>query len=613
MEQEENSSRPGGDQTDKQFQTPNNNGNAAGPNPPPAGPKPGSYQEATPKVDNFSPPQGRDSSGGSFAMPSDEELKKPETPPQEQSTQSIRPTAPEEEPEDVFAKKPAESPAGQSGGPATVSPGETLGGEETPPPPPPTEGQKLDIPGNKGYGYLWVILLLLIIVVLVEAVAINELGVGNLGLEKYYGAIHLEKLWGGLPAEAKPALADSVKKMTGKSFKLDGSSQLSLSIESQSTSANPSESSSANPTASVTPSPTNVQGVETTGTGAANVKSDLEKLMQDGLNFQNEVKIKGSFQSPDKLEINLATDITDVSSSGLLGLIGAETMVDFSLINDGNDIYVKNNNLKTIFGADKDWLKIIATNQASTSGSSAKISDIITSGERTGSAKVNGVNCYIYEIKVNGKELLSYLSQNNPNLAWLSSDISFQSTKIYLGKRDHLMHKIEVSITNSPSLLTIKNKVALNFSDIGKQITIDIPVSDVVVEKNWSDVRGTFVTGAPTPTPTSTSTPQDKDRERKSDLKKIQDALLAYKVQNGKYPSTAGAIEKTRDAISNLKSALVPKYLDTLPVDPENDKYYYGYISDDGTKCEIWSILENTSDTEGESYKGFWIYKLRGN
>jgi hypothetical protein len=261
-------------------------------------------------------------------------------------------------------------------------------------------------------------------------------------------------------------------------------------------------------------------------------------------------------------------------------------------------------------------MKIIVTNQGSAvSGNSANINNIITGGERTGSAKINGVNCYIYEIKVNGKELLSYLSQNNPNLAWAAKDISFQSMKIYLGKRDHLMHKIEASITNVPGLITIKNKVTLNFLDIGKQITIDIPVSDVVVEKNWSDVRATFVTGAPTPTPTptSTSTPQDRDKQRKADLKKIQDALLAYKVQNGKYPSTLGAIEKTKDATSNLKTALVPKYLDSLPVDPENNKYYYGYKSDDGTKCEIWSILENPSDTEGENYQGFLIYKLRGN
>jgi hypothetical protein len=141
---------------DKQFQSPSNGGSAAGPNPPPAGPKPGSYQEATPKVDNFSPPQEAkgDSSGGSFDMPSDEEIKKPETPPQEQNTQSIKPEVSEEEPEDVFAKKPAESSAEQSGGPTSMAPKEPLGGEETPTPPPPAEGQKLDIPEHKDYGYL---------------------------------------------------------------------------------------------------------------------------------------------------------------------------------------------------------------------------------------------------------------------------------------------------------------------------------------------------------------------------------------------------------------------------------------------------------------------------
>jgi hypothetical protein len=117
--------------------------------------------------------------------------------------------------------------------------------------------------------------------------------------------------------------------MTGKSFKLDGSSQLNVGIESQTASANPSEYPSASPT---------------TSPAEISIKSDLQKLMQDGINFQNEVKINGSFQSPNKLEINLTTDAPNLSGSGLLGLIGAETMVDFSLINDGNDIYVKNNN-----------------------------------------------------------------------------------------------------------------------------------------------------------------------------------------------------------------------------------------------------------------------------
>ncbi|MCX6811835.1 MAG: type II secretion system protein GspG [Candidatus Berkelbacteria bacterium] len=607
----------------KNFQGPNKGENEGDlNNPPPAGGTPGEYQQPTPKVDNFSPPQGEggDSSGESFKMPQSEEMKTPETPetpetpPKEPESTQIKPIA-EEEPEDVFAEKEETSP------PTPEPKPEPELKPQTPSTPPPSDGQKLDIPQeNKGYGYLWLIIVFLIIIILVETIAVNELGIFNLGLEKYYGAIRLEKLWGGLPSEAKPALADSVKRMTGKSFKLDGSSQATIAIETQE--STPSETSTTTPTTSSilspSPSPSNVQGVETTGTentGATNTKSNIEQIKKEGFSLQSEVKIKATFQSPDKFEVDLATDTSDIGGS-VASLLGTETMIDLSMINDGRDVYLKNENLKKILGYNKDWLKIITSSQETTTvGNATKVSDLVTSGERTGSGRVNGVSCYIYEVKVSGPQFSSYLSKNSPNFAWIAKDITFQSVKFYLGKRDHLMHKLEINFANMPSVITIKNKVTLNFSDIGKQITVDVPTPDVVVEKNWSDVKNTFVSGSatPTPTPSSTSTPQDRDQQRKADLKKIQDALLQYKVQNGKYPSTNETIEKTKDLNSNLKSALVPKYLDTLPVDPENDKYYYGYKSDDGTKCEIWSVLETTTDTEGENYQGLWIYKLRGN
>ncbi len=146
-------------------------------NPPPAFGNQETTPKKTPKVDNFSPPKDSegDSSAGSFAMPSDEELKKPETSSQEQSTQSIKPEVSEEEPEDVFAKTEAPPEPKTEAQPKPAIP-----------PPPPTGGQKLDMPQEKkSYGCLWAIAAALTVILLGVIIAVNEFfGPG-------YSAMHL--------------------------------------------------------------------------------------------------------------------------------------------------------------------------------------------------------------------------------------------------------------------------------------------------------------------------------------------------------------------------------------------------------------------------------------
>lgn len=510
--------------------------------------------ESQPSVDNFSPPNEEGKSAESFAVPKTETFK---TPPSD------------EEVEDVFevpAEKPV-APKDNRGEP--ISPSVDQGGPVSPES---SQGeQKFNLPPEKkGHGCLWAIIIVIILFLLLAgAIFVNEWGILNLGIEKYYGAIHLEKLWGGLPKESKLALADSVLKMKGKSFKLEGSTLTNLFLNSS----------------------------QDSSLGA----------WAEGLDLQDEIILEAKVQNKDKLEISFTAEI-DSDSTALNNLLAGDSAIDLTAVYDRPDIYLKSETLKRVLSLDKDWLKVI--NNSETSGTSAsKIGDLISGGERVGSQKVDGVSCYVYEVKINSAAFQSLVS-NYANLGWLGQDASFTTAKFYLGKRDHYIHKAEINFSHNPSEASLENKLVITFKNIGSNIQITPPSADEIAEKNWSEVRNAFITGATIP---AQGTPEERDQKRKADLKTIQDALLAYKVQNGNYPSTLGAVEKTRDVASNLKSALVPKYLEALPVDPESEKYYYGYKSDDGASCELSSILEVRTDPEGESVGSYWIYKLRGN
>ena len=274
---------------------------------PPAFGESGDNQESTPKVDNFSPP-------GSFKVPSEMPKKEPE------------------EVEDVFAK------------PSQAKP-------ETEPKKEPESvpaKQKLDLPQEKkGCACVWpIIIVLILIILLVGAVFINEWGIFNLGLEKYYGAIHLEKLWGGLPIESKLALADSFNKIKNKSFKLEGSTKADFFL------------------ASLEDSPSGV--------------------WSEGLNLQGEVKIKAEVQNKDKIEVNFITNLNS-DSTAVNNLLAGDSAIDLTVIYNSSDIYLKSETLKKILGLDKDWLNIKSTSSSSDEIKTvSKLSDLSTGGEKEG-------------------------------------------------------------------------------------------------------------------------------------------------------------------------------------------------------------------------------------
>jgi type II secretion system protein G len=76
-----------------------------------------------------------------------------------------------------------------------------------------------------------------------------------------------------------------------------------------------------------------------------------------------------------------------------------------------------------------------------------------------------------------------------------------------------------------------------------------------------------------------------RDSERSSEMQTIEKALALYFVDNGGYPNCSGGTYAAGSTpggcgVSALASALVPKYISTLPADPKNsgnDVYQYAF------------------------------------
>jgi len=80
---------------------------------------------------------------------------------------------------------------------------------------------------------------------------------------------------------------------------------------------------------------------------------------------------------------------------------------------------------------------------------------------------------------------------------------------------------------------------------------------------------------SPSPQVSSGTVSNVNDVTRKNDLAAIKLALKNYNTENGNYP-TAVTLIKTSDKSSMLFQALVPKHIESLPVDPADPDKYYG-------------------------------------
>lgn len=83
---------------------------------------------------------------------------------------------------------------------------------------------------------------------------------------------------------------------------------------------------------------------------------------------------------------------------------------------------------------------------------------------------------------------------------------------------------------------------------------------------------------------------QSRDDERNADIVTLKRALEHYYTDNGEYPATTGSFTDWQvDSSTALVPFLVPKYLQSIPLDPQGAGYTYANAYDTSTNRASWA------------------------
>jgi hypothetical protein len=205
-------------------------------------------------------------------------------------------------------------------------------------------------------------------------------------------------------------------------------------------------------------------------------------------------------------------------------------------------------------------------------------------GNRKNSEIINGVRCFHYTGQVTIGDTLNNFGLKNDSVSDLNIDY-------WIGVNDHLLRRITMKIIPDSSSAASRIDLALDFTEFNNQ---DTNYSSPKESQLYSSV-------------TSSEATVTGDSKRKSDLATIAKALEKYYSSNNSYPKVSG-VEKIYSS-GALCLALVPAYLEAMPLDPNNPTNYYGYESD-GENYSLSSILEDSTDKTGTQVGKNYLYIL---
>jgi hypothetical protein len=102
--------------------------------------------------------------------------------------------------------------------------------------------------------------------------------------------------------------------------------------------------------------------------------------------------------------------------------------------------------------------------------------------------------------------------------------------------------------------------------------------------------------------------PQPDDAQRLSDMSSLKDALDKYFNDNPSYPPTppADQCSGTFNNVVNLSSALVPKYISSIPKDPNPRSCVYNYFYQASPDGKGYGLLVNLQDIDPATYADHW-------
>lgn len=470
---------------------------------------------------------------------------------------------------------------------------------------------------------------------------LTEAGIISVGIEKIYGIVGLENLWGGLgrnPERALMVAASNTK--SHPNFKIKGSlsltvnktinsnvtsplvSMINLPIalkdvnvgnkfsgvlaqyedyyptdststdsgsSSSSSSTSPTDTSSSSSSITDTTSSTDSSTTDASSTGSFLGDQSQYPGYQETETTIKEMNFDFVGASNEK---SVTTDIT------VKKLVGAEGKV--SLVNSGNDLYVKSSNdIKFDEKADVNkWLnyKIASLDENDNSVSklfSAKPDQNFSIiGTRVANEKIDGVRCYNY--RIDKLEIGGILD----GMGIKSEMIQKIDGNIWLGVADHLVHRVKIVIIPSISSSVTRAEIDLSMYgfDVENDITIPSLSDKININGSEENVPPAAATAPVDTTPTESSAVQN-DNVRKSNLASIKAALQAYKQKTGKFP-VSSALTKLSENGNIVAKSVVPTYIASLPADPNaSGGWYYAYTSD-GKTFRLSARFENLSDPQ---------------
>ncbi|MFA4996039.1 MAG: type II secretion system protein GspG [Patescibacteria group bacterium] len=478
-----------------------------------------------------------------------------------------------------------------------------------------------------------------VLVFFVFLIGLTELGLLSLGVEKIYGAVGLEKIWGGLSANPEQAFLKSALEMQKHpNFKISGNITMSVdsSIDSPITSPllsaavqkntfakkdqNVSRSTKAIKTATDSTDDIYDMYDQSTSTDSS-TDSTVDTSEADSSESSSSTADTSSSDSSSSADNSSSSDTTATSSSSdftdetdtiqeisasfqtksnvdsletNVSVNGASETSEVDLLLNNDNLLVKSSAFKFSNNDETDkWLSysIASLKEKSLQNSFFSInsdSGVSVIGERSSNEKIGGVRCYKYAIS--SIEIGSALS----SIGITSDMVQGISGDIWIGVNDKLIRKADLKFITPVSSSVSSFTITLEFSDFDVENKISLPDdSEIkVVSESASNDQSVVTTTS-------------KDQQRKSDVAKLLDALKEYKKDHNSYP-TSNSLLKLNTTDNMIKKALVPEYISEWPADPV-DGWYYAYKSD-GKKCSISARLENPSDSEGQIIGGVFLY-----
>ena len=497
-------------------------------------------------------------------------------------------------------------------------------------------------PGNKVVTYVAAGVIGLVIL-FAGGIFLTEKGLISVGLEKIYGAVRLEALWGGLPANAENAFAISAVKMKSEpNFKISGDATITVNKGIKSNLISPIVSVAAFPLValkdeqigpkikailavtsdelSTDPSSDLFQDTSSTtgSTDTSNSQDSSSTSSSDSSSSSGSstdtstpsISAAGSSDSSadsdtdtgtstvEELTTNISAQVTDSVSGVNIGLKSSKSSdSSIKLVYSKNKMYLNtSSDINYDTKAKGGWVSFDLNKFGSDApgsafwGSKFSGSDFSLVGSRGNSETVNGVRCFHYSGKATIGSALESFGLGNNSVSNLDADY-------WLGVNDHLIHKLTMKIIPGSQSAVARIDITLNFSDYGNSS------ADFLVPATSLPYTG--ITAVAT---ADLATAKGRDTKRKADLASIAKALESSRGATGKYP-VSQASEKIAASAGTLYSSLVPTYLTILPIDPKSPTNYYGYKSD-GSSYTLTCVLEDTTDTSGKMVGSVFLYSL---